>query len=99
MLALPGLTLTNNVPDKVSFKEAVAVTCNCQGLAHHPHNTDKTDGLTLVATLPFSGVPTTGALGSLLPFHGLPQDLGSDVSSLIMDSCIHCCAKETDHSL
>jgi hypothetical protein len=68
MLALPGLTLTNNVPDKVSFKEAVAVTCNCQGLAHHPHNTDKTDGLTLVATLPFSGVPTTGALGILLLF-------------------------------
>jgi hypothetical protein len=67
MLALPGLTLTNNVPDKVSFKVAVAVTCNCQGLAHHPHNKQK-NGLTLVAPLPFSGVPTTGALGTSLPF-------------------------------
>jgi hypothetical protein len=38
MLALPGLTLTNNVPDKVSFKEAIAVMCNCHGLTHHPHN-------------------------------------------------------------
>ncbi|HCB1453734.1 TPA: hypothetical protein MYP48_005567 [Citrobacter freundii] len=39
------------------------MTCNCHGLAHHPHNADKTDDLTLVAPLPFSGVPTMGALG------------------------------------
>ncbi|PAP40779.1 hypothetical protein CJZ35_25965, partial [Salmonella enterica subsp. enterica serovar Braenderup] len=35
-LALPGLTLTNNVPDKVREKAAVAVKRDCQGLAQHP---------------------------------------------------------------